>query len=83
MKKTAIECSGITDKDIQNFKENWGQTHSEITSNLELSGKHSESDELLIEDYFWIEADKKWYNKHSSLFTEQEQKIANYLRSRS
>jgi hypothetical protein len=75
-----MKSLGITDKDIQEFKDNWGQTHSEITSNLGLSRRHSESDEMLCEDYFWIEADKKWYNRFASLFTEKEQKIANYLR---
>jgi hypothetical protein len=71
----------ITDVEIREFKKNWGQTHSEITSNLGMSRKHSESDELLMHDYFWVEADKKWYNKCASLFTEREQEIADHLRS--
>lgn len=68
-----------TEKEIQEFKENWGQTHSHVTAELGYSKKHSESDELLTEDYFWIEADKKWYNRCASMFSEREQEIADYL----
>jgi hypothetical protein len=69
----------ISKEEIKEFKENWGQTHSEICANLDYSIKGS--DELLILDYFWVDADKKWYNKNASLFTEREQEIANYLRN--
>jgi hypothetical protein len=34
-----------------------------------------------MDDYFWIEEDKKWYNIEASMFTEREQEIADYLRS--
>jgi hypothetical protein len=69
----------ISKEEIKAFKESWGQSHSEICANLGYSKKGS--DELLMEDFFWIEADKKWYNKESSLFTEREEEIANYLRN--
>ncbi len=72
----------ISDYDIKQFKEDWGQKHSEITAELGYSIRHNESDELLMEDYFWVETDKKWYNKHASMFTEKEQRIANHLQNK-
>lgn len=69
-----------SDEEIREFKEAWGQGHREVCSQLGYSYKHSESDELLMVDFFWIEKDKKWYNKESSLFTPREQLIADYLR---
>jgi hypothetical protein len=66
-------------KEITNFKMKWGQTHSGITAELGYSIRHSQSDELLMEDFFWIEKDKKWYNKHCSFFTKREQEIADFL----
>ncbi len=73
----------FSDVEIQEFKENWGQSHGEITSELGFPLSHAKSDELIIAtgNYFWDEADKKWYNKCASMFTEREQAIANYLRS--
>jgi len=73
----------FSDVEIQEFKENWGQSHGEITSELGFPLSHAKSDELIIAtgNYFWIEADKKWYNKHASMFTEREQAIADFLRS--
>ena len=69
----------FTNEEILDFKKTWGQSHSEITANLGYSKSHSKSDELLVDDYFWIEKDKKWYNKCASMFTEREQEIADYL----
>ena len=69
-----------TAEEIKEFKKSWGQTHTEICSNLGYSTRHSESDELLVGDYFWIEKDKRWYNKSSSLFSERDHEIAEFLR---
>lgn len=73
------EPEEITEEEIKAFKEAWGQTHSEICANLGYSKKGS--DDLLMDEYFWIEADKKWYNKEASGFTEREEEIADYLRN--
>jgi hypothetical protein len=75
-RKIKIEFS---DEEIRQFKNNWRQTHSEICS--ELGYDEKDSDDLLVDDYFWIEADKRWYNKSASMFTNREQEIADYLRS--
>jgi len=75
--KKSDNFSNFTDDEIEEFKENWGQTHKEICTNL---GYNKDCDEILIDDYFWIEADQKWYNKSASMFTEREQAIADYLR---
>jgi hypothetical protein len=66
-----------TDEEIDKFKKDWGQTHEEITANLEL--ELNGSDELLMDDYFWIDNDQIWCNKHASMFTEREQEIADFL----
>jgi hypothetical protein len=71
----------FTYNEIKEFKTEWKQTHTELCDAMGFSRKHSESDELLVDDYFWIEADKKWYPKTLSLFTEREQAIADYLRN--
>lgn len=67
-------------REITDFKKKWGQSHSEITANLDYPRSHSQSDELLMVDFFWIEKDKKWYNKSASMFTDREQELADYLR---
>ena len=76
-----VKLSPFTDEEIQEFKEEWGQSHSEICSNLGYSKRGS--DELLIIDYFWIEKMKQWYPKNNSCYTEREQEIADYLRHNS
>ena len=70
-----------TEKKIEQWKKDWGQSHEEICSNL---GYDEEgSDELLMDDYFWSEVDEKWYNKHSSTMTEEEENIAEFIRDQS
>jgi len=69
----------FTDEEIAQWKKDWGQTHSEITAELGYPRSHAESDGLLMEDYFWVEKDKRWYNRHASMFTPREQAIADYL----
>jgi hypothetical protein len=73
-------AENFTDEEIREFKKNWGQSHSELCSELGYSKR--DSDDIIMLDFFWIEEDKKWYNKCASLFTEREQAIADYLRTR-
>jgi hypothetical protein len=70
----------FSDAEIEEFKRYWGQSHSEITANLGYSRKHSESDELLMVDYFWVEKDKAWYPKSASTYSARDEAIADYLR---
>ena len=65
-----------TAEEIAEFKRYWGQTHKEICDAL---GYDEDCSEILIDDYFWIEADGMWYNKSASIFTDRDQEIANYL----
>lgn len=65
--------------ELEDFKDEWGQTHDEICA--ELGYDEEDSSELLIGDYFWIEADQKWYPKCASTYSEREQAIADYLRA--
>jgi len=69
----------FSDLEINEWKQKWGQSHSEITANLGYPRSHAESDELLMDDYFWVEKDKRWYNRCASMFTPREQAIADYL----
>lgn len=66
------------EEEIAQFKVNWGQTHQDACWALgyQLAG----ADELLIVDFFWDPKTDQWLNKESSLFTEREQLIADYLR---
>jgi hypothetical protein len=73
-----VDDKSFTDEEIADFKKEWGQSHSEICSCLGYD--ESDSDDILMLDYFWIEADKIWCNKNASGFTEREQDIADYLR---
>jgi hypothetical protein len=75
-----MEKETFTTQEIAQFKKDWGQTHAEITLNLGLRPSHKDSDEYLMADYFWIDKDKRWYNKSASMFTEREQEIADHLR---
>ena len=66
-----------SDEEIEAFKKEWGQSHGEICSELDVP--EDGSDEYLMDDYFWIDNDEIWCNKHASLFSEKDQKIADYL----
>jgi hypothetical protein len=67
----------FTESEIKKFKKDWGQTHSEVCS--ELGYDEDSSDDLLIDDFFWSETDELWLNKEASGFTERETEIADYL----
>jgi len=69
------------EEEINEFKNTWGQSRSEITANLDYPKSHSESDELLMVDYFWLDETKQWYPKCSSLYTDRLQEIADMLRN--
>jgi len=69
------------EKKIEKWKEDWGQTHEEICSNLGYDEQGS--DDLLMGDYFWNQEDEKWYNKHSSTMTDEEEEITDFLRNNS
>jgi hypothetical protein len=66
-----------TDEEIEKFKEDWGQTHKEICTELDVP--EDGSDEYLMDEYFWIPNDEIWCNKSASLFTPREQEIADFL----
>ena len=69
----------ITQEEVESFMGNWGQTHRSICDHL--GYEHEGSDELLMDDYFWLHTQEIWCNKSASMFTEKEQLIADYLRS--
>lgn len=70
----------ITPQEIEDFKENWGQTHEEICNCLEYDYDDDSVDEEIISDgYFWLATSNIWCNRSASMFTEREQEIADFL----
>lgn len=65
--------------EVEKFVEEWGQTTEEICTNLGYDLE--DSDDLLMVDYFYDNLSNVWIPKHSSLYTKQEQKIADQLRT--
>jgi hypothetical protein len=63
MKKDKEIIKRNVDPAIKAFLKEWGQKQGEITANLGYPKSHSESDELLMEDYFFLEGKKQWYPK--------------------
>jgi len=70
-----------TEDEIDAYLAYWGQSQGEITSNLGYSESHEESDDLLMEDYFFLEGRKEWYPKLSRMYTEKDQQVADYVRN--
>lgn len=70
----------IHEEQINEFLKTLGQKHSTITANLGLRRSHTDSDEILMEDYFYLEGRKEWYPKNSTMFSDMERAIADYLR---
>ena len=68
----------ITPEEILKFKDDWGQSHEEICSCLGYD--EDSADDLLVDDYFWIEDDQLWCNKSASGFEGKDELIANFLR---
>jgi hypothetical protein len=57
-----------------------GQSQKEITAELGLHPAHNMSDEILMDDFFYLEGKKKWYPKSgNSMFTDFEAAVARYL----
>jgi hypothetical protein len=63
----------------EDFLDQWGQLTDEVCA--ELGYDEKDSDDLLMEDYFYYEPKKYWIPKSSSMYTPREQSIADYLRS--
>jgi hypothetical protein len=62
----------------EDFIDEWGQYTDEVCA--ELGYDEETSDDLLMVDYFFHAESKKWIPKCSSLYTEREQAIADYLK---
>lgn len=63
---------------VEKFIEDWGQTHEEVCANLGYD--ENTSDDVIMLDYFWDALSEVWLPISSSLYSKQEQKIANELR---
>lgn len=64
---------------INAFIDKWGQTTEEICSNL---GYDEEtSDDLLMVDYFFHEDSNQWIPISSSLYSEEEEFTATFLKN--
>jgi hypothetical protein len=70
----------VEPEEIKKFLNEWGQKQREITASLGYPESHSESDELLMEDYFWLEGRKEWYPKNSIVYSDREEIIVQHIR---
>ena len=68
----------FSELELEEFKSNWGQTHVEICANLDYDIE--DADDLLVDDYFWLETERKWYPKCASTYSKREQAIADFLK---
>ena len=66
--------------EVEDFKDEWGQFHDEICAALNVPDSN-DADDILMGDYFWLATDNKWFPKCSSMYSEREQAIADYLRA--
>ena len=63
---------------MEDFINEWGQTHEEICGNLGYD--ENDSDDLLVDDYFYHEESQQWSPKNSSMYSAEEQALADELR---
>jgi len=63
----------------EDFIDEWGQYHDEVCAALGVPDSN-DADDILMIDYFWYAPQNKWIPKCSSLYTEREQAIADYLK---
>lgn len=67
--------------ELEDFKDEWGQTHDEICTCLGYDPEDTGSSEMVLGDgYFWLDSEQKWYPECASGYSEREQAIADYLR---
>jgi hypothetical protein len=77
-----LELENFSMSEIEDYVDEWGQTNDEICSELGYDEDDEGSDEMLIGDgYFWLERYQKWFPKCSSLYSEREEKISEYIRT--
>jgi len=62
----------------EDFIDTWGQYTDEVCA--ELGYEEDSCDDLLEVDYFYYERSRKWIPKCSSMYSEREQAIADYLK---
>jgi hypothetical protein len=67
-----------TPEELEQFYEDWGQSHEEICSCLGYDEDSAE--DLLMDDYFWVEDKELWCNKGASGFTGRDREIVEFLR---
>jgi hypothetical protein len=64
--------------EVEDFIDEWGQYTDEVCA--ELGYEEDSCDDLLEVDYFYHERSRKWIPKCSSMYSEREQAIADYLK---
>lgn len=75
-----FDPNNVSSLEIDFFVNTWGQTHGELCAALELNKKTS--DDIIMLDYFWYSKTKKWIPKNASLYSEYQQAMADYLKSK-
>jgi len=69
----------VTNEEVEKFILDWGQSHASICDHLDY--EYDGSDDLLMDDYFWLPTQEVWCNKSASGFEGKDQIISDYLRS--
>ena len=67
----------ITSEDVEKFTLEWGQSHRQICDALGYDPETS--DDLLVDDYFWMPIEEIWCPKIYTV-DEKAQLVADYLR---
>ena len=67
-----------TPEELEKFRKDWGQSHIEICSCLGYD--EEDSDDMIMDDYFWDSKNDLWLNKCASGFQGKDQDIADYIR---
>jgi hypothetical protein len=62
---------------MKDFLNEWGQTHDELCTNLELNPKTS--DDIIMLDFFWFQ--NLWIPKENSFYTKKELKIVEKIKN--
>jgi len=71
--------ANLTLTELEDFKDEWGQYTDEVCAAL--GYEEGTSDDLLMLDYFFDEPSNKWFPKSSSMYSVEEQAIADYIRN--
>jgi hypothetical protein len=75
-----FDPNNVSSFEIDVFVNEWGQKHNDLCDALGYNKKTS--DDIIMLDFFWYSKTKKWIPKNVSLYSEYQQAMADYLKSK-